>query len=47
MRWHCLVLSLAVHHFGDRERWRDIHELNNMKKGQKIKAGDCFLLPSE
>ena len=39
--------DLAVRHFGDRDRWREIHELNNMKKGQPIRAGDCFLLPAE
>jgi len=39
--------DLAVRHFGDRDRWREIWELNDMKKGQGIKAGDCFLLPEK
>ena len=39
--------DLAVRHFDDRERWRDIWDLNDMKKGQKIRAGDCFLLPEK
>lgn len=49
----CMVSSdkrfsdLAVRHFGDRDRWREIWELNDMKKGQSIKAGDCFLLPEK
>ena len=49
----CMVASdkrfsdLAVRHFGDRERWRDIWELNNMTQDQPIRAGDCFLLPEK
>jgi len=39
--------DLAVRHFGERDRWREIWELNDMKKGQSIKAGDCFLLPEK
>ena len=39
--------DLAERHLGDRERWRDIWELNDMKKGQKIKPWDCFLLPEK
>ena len=39
--------DLAVRHFGDRDRRREIWELNNMKKGQAIRAGDCFLLPEK
>lgn len=39
--------DLAVRHFGDRERWREIWELNDMKKGQSIRTGDCFLLPEK
>ena len=37
--------DLAARHLGDRDRWREIWELNDMKKGQPIRAGDCFLLP--
>jgi len=37
----------AVRHFGNRERWRDIWELNNMTQDQPIRAGDCFLLPEK
>ncbi len=49
----CMVSSdkrfsdLAVRHYGDRDRWSEIWELNDMKKGQPIKAGDCFLLPDK
>lgn len=39
--------DLVVRYFGDRERWREIYALNDMKKGQPIRAGDCFLLPAE
>ena len=39
--------DLAVRHFGDRERWREIWQRNDMKKGQAIRAGDCFLLPDK
>jgi len=31
----------------NRERWREIWELNDMEKGQSIKEGDCFLLPDK
>ena len=39
--------DLAERHLGDSDRWWDIHELNNMEKGQPIRAGDCFLLPDK
>ena len=39
--------DLAVRHFGDRDRWREIWQRNDMKKGQPIRAGDCFLLPDK
>jgi len=38
-------IARKVH--GDPNRWREIYRLNKMKKGQKIKAGDCFLLPEK
>lgn len=37
--------DLAERYLGDREQWRKIYEINNLSEGQKIRIGDCFLLP--
>ncbi len=53
LRRGCMVATdtrfsdLAARHLGDRDRWREIWQLNDMKKGQGIRAGDCFLLPNK
>ena len=39
--------DLAVWELGDRERWRDIYELNNLSPCYKVRLGDCFLLPAK
>ncbi len=37
--------ALAERYLGDRERWIKIAELNGLRKGGRLRAGQCLKLP--